>query len=257
MCYDIRIYLENGLTRCVMKKKIILMGIYLVAIALVLALTIVTFAWYTSNKEVNVTPTSVVSMKIDGAGIEDVIDNFEQYKGETGIGGGDDAPYVATKILNVEQVSSNANDVLTCNFKSFSVRLPSGKEVVDDAIDKHFTFRISVVEINDKKEVTNVLGTFYPSSDGIVVDEAGKALKYRDESYFTVTGSSLKSTCSTYVQLQLIFLDEQSYQLVTDGVANEETPTPFHYSGYEYMGSTFFASFELGMDTLNVFDKRI
>ncbi len=237
-----------------MKKKIILMSIYLVVVASVLALTTVAFAWYTSNTEVNVTPTTITSMEVEGAGVEDVVDNIAQYKGETGLGGENDKPYIATKILSVEHDVSSVSagtDVVTCNFKEFSVTLPTGEEVVDDNITSHFTFRIVVVKLDSNNTVTYESEYYYPGADGVVVNADGKALKYSDTNYFTPdSGTGIKKTYRGYIQLQLVFLDEQSYKNYCDTTPGTDDITPFKFSDYQYMGSTFHASFEVGFDTL-------
>ena len=73
---------------------------------------------------------------------------------------------------------------------------------------------------------------------------------FQDETYFSVTesiASANTKTCSTYIQLELIFLDETSYTNAT-APGNTGTITPFRFSSYDYMGSTFFAKFALGME---------
>ena len=91
-----------------------------------------------------------------------------------------------------------------------------------------------------------VKGTFYPNENGVLVDEDGNPLTYQDENYFNVSGT-FKKQCTALIRLDLIFLDEASYvEYTTNGVT--ENVTAFKFSDYEYMGSTFYATFVIGMD---------
>ena len=85
-----------------MKKKLILLGIHLTVVALVLILTMVTLAWYTKNETVTTSNTIITAEPIDNLGITEIVENIVHYKGETGLGGELDAPYIATKIVSIE-----------------------------------------------------------------------------------------------------------------------------------------------------------
>lgn len=231
-----------------------LLGIHLSVVALVLILTIVTLAWYTKNETANTSNAVIVAEPIDGVGLEDIVDNIVQYKGETGQGG-QDAPYIATKIVSITQESTYVDDAVTCALSRVRVVLPdennteinestSGYENIVDL----FTFRVKVVTLNEDNTVNEVKGVFYPSDDGVLVDSNGNALTYQDDNYFTVTHEalSIKKTCTSTLQLELIFLDEASYKAYTSPGSGEITS--FAFSSYDYMGSTFYATFEIGME---------
>ena len=234
-----------------MKKKLIFLGIHLTAVALVLILTMVTLAWYTKNDTANTSQTVITAKPIDDIGITDIVDNIVQYKGETGLGGLD-APYVATKIIEISQESSYPNDAVTCELTNISVVKANKQEINGttagfENIEQYFTFRVKVVYLDENNEYA-VKGTFYPDENGVLVDADDKTtpLTYQDENYFNVSGT-LKKQCTALIRLDLIFLDESSYaEYTTNGVT--ENVTAFKFSDYEYMGSTFYATFVIGMD---------
>ena len=233
----------------IMKKKLILLGIHLTAVALVLILTMVTLAWYTKNDTADTSETVITAQPIDDIGITDIVDNIVQYKGETGLGG-IDAPYVATKIIEISQESSYPNDAVTCELTNVWIKKANGTEIKSTTegfanIERFFTHRVKVVYRDENNEYV-VKGTFYPNENGVLVDEDGNPLTYQDENYFNVSGT-FKKQCTALIRLDLIFLDEASYvEYTTNGVT--ENVTAFKFSDYEYMGSTFYATFVIGMD---------
>ena len=234
-----------------MKKKLIFLGIHLTVVALVLILTMVTLAWYTKSETGEASNAVIVAEPLNNVSITDIVDNIIPYKGQTGLGGAD-APYIATKILSISQESKNAGDAVTCILANVSVTLPGETEVREEYKDitDAFTLRVKVVELDGDNNVTNVKGIFYPDANDVLVDSEQNKLLFQDETYFSVTESNASAnakTCSTYIQLELIFLDEASYTNATTP-GNAGTITPFRFSSYDYMGSTFSARFALGME---------
>ena len=236
-----------------MKKKLIILGIHLTVVALVLILTMVTLAWYTSSDKVEANNAVITAEPQDNINIEEIPSNINHYSGQTGLGG-EDAPYVATKIYLIRQESKHADDAVTCNLNNVSVKLANGNTITEategfsDILDA-FTFRVSVVEIDENNQVTNTKGVFYPGENGILVDSDNNELYYQDENFFTVEGNAPSTTkiCFTHIQIELIFLDEESYNNATSAGENAEI-TPFRFSSYDYMGSTFNATFALGKE---------
>ena len=234
-----------------MKKKLILLGIHLTVVALVLILTMVTLAWYTKNETVTTSNTIITAEPIDNLGITEIVENIVHYKGETGLGGELDAPYIATKIVSISQESKHVNDAVTCALTNVSIKLANGEAVTTapegfDSIADAFTFRISVVTLDADNKVESVKGVFYPNENDILVDSAGKALTYQS-SFFDVDRKVLSATCTATIRIELIFLDEASYVKYTTPDAPGEI-IPFSFSDYKYMGSTFYANFSLGVD---------
>lgn len=238
-----------------MKKKLIILGIHLTVVALVLILTMVTLAWYTKNETANTSSAVITAESSDDTGLSDIVDNILHYQGQTGLGGEFDAPYIATKIIKVTQDSTFVDDAVTCELSSVRVEKADGKTIIDkttngfENIVDFFTMRVKVVELNDDNTVSTIKGTFYPNSDGILVNSNGEALHYQDSNYFTISPSEKpnKQTCITYIQLELIFLDETSYSRYTTP-DNTEPITAFKFSDYEYMGSTFYTTFTVGIE---------
>ena len=237
-----------------MKKKLIFLGIHLTVVALVLILTMVTLAWYTKSETGEASNAVIVAEPLNNVSITDIVDNIIPYKGQTGLGGAD-APYIATKILSISQESKNAGDAVTCILANVSVTLPNETQITtntegyEDLLNS-FTLRVKVVELDGDNNVTNVKGIFYPDANDVLVDSEQNKLLFQDETYFSVTESNASAnakTCSTYIQLELIFLDEASYTNATTP-GNAGTITPFRFSSYDYMGSTFSARFALGME---------
>ena len=243
-----------------MKKKLILVGIHLTVVALVLVLTMVTLAWYTKNDTANTSNTVITAEPIDDLGITDIVDNIVPYKGQTGLGG-EDAPYVATKIISVSQESSKYNDAVTCELTNLSVDLANGTTIDSSTegfenIRDFFTLRVKVVTLGENNTVDTVKGVFFPNEKGVLQYQDGdelKNLRYQDSTFFNVSsdGLSLKKTCTAYLQLELIFLDEGSYSIYTSAGSNEGM-TPFKFSDLEYMGSTFHATFKLGLEEVSL-----
>ncbi len=238
-----------------MKKKLILLGIHLMVVALVLILTMVTIAWYTNNDKASTSSAVIIAEPLDNIGIEEIpADNIKPYQGQTGLGG-EDAPYIATSIVSITYDSTNENDAVTCELSKVSVKKADGVTTIDETttgfenIVDFFTISVTVVELNNDNTVSSKKGTYYPNSDGVLVDSQGKALCYQDEDYFSVTPSEKpnKQTCTAYLQLELIFLDKLSYDKVTNPNSTNKI-TAFKFSDYEYMGSTFYASFVIGVE---------
>ena len=235
-----------------MKKKLIILDLHLTVVALVLILTMVSLAWYTENDKADTSSAVITAEPLDDLDITDIVDNIDHYKGQTGLGG-EDAPYIATKIIRVSQESTNADDAVTCNLENVRVVLANGKEVTTpptgfSSIGKCFTFRVNVVTLGEGNTVEMVKGVFYPDEKG-VLRQGEDALYYQDENYFSVSDSDSSSAkiCTTHFQLEMIFLDENSYSNYITPNSNEKI-TPFAFSDYDYMGSKFYAVFVLGME---------
>ena len=236
-----------------MKKRLIILGIHLAVVALVLILTMVTLAWYTKNDSANTSSAVITAESQDNIGIEEIPSSNTHYSGQTGLGG-EDAPYIANKILLITQESKHTDDAVTCSLKSISVKLANGNEIngstegFSDILDA-FTFRVIIVEIDENNQITNRKGVFYPSESGILVDEDKNELYFQNENFFIVEENALSNskTCSTHILIELIFLDEESYSNYPPADENVEI-TPFRFSSYNYMGSTFYATFALGKE---------
>lgn len=243
-----------------MKKKLLLLGIHLTVVALVLILTMVTLAWYTKNETAETSNAVIIAEPIDGVGITDFPDNIEAYKGQTGLGG-EDAPYIATKLIEISIESSKYNDAVTCELTNLSVDLANGTTIDSSTkgfenIRDFFTLRIKIVTLGENNTVDTEKGVFFPNEKGVLQYQDGdelKNLRYQDTTFFNVSsdGLSLKKTCSAYMQLELIFLDESSYSIYTSAGSNEGM-TPFKFSDLEYMGSTFHATFKLGLEEVSL-----
>ena len=260
ICYN-RI---NNYAKVLMKKKLLLLGIHLTVVALVLILTMVTLAWYTKNETAETSNAVIVAEPIDDMGITDIVDNIVPYKGQTGLGG-EDAPYVATKIIYISQESQRSTDAVTCELTNLKVKLANGT-IIDSSTSgfenmrDFFTLRVKVVTLGENNTVNEIKGVFFPNEDGILQyydedEEEMVNLNYQDENFFTVTSNgalSLKKTCTTYFQLELIFLDENSYSIYTSA-NNVEQMFPFKFSDLEYMGSTFYSTFKLGLEEVSIF----
>ena len=240
-----------------MKKKLILLGIHLTVVALVLILTMVTLAWYTKSETADTSQVVITAEGLDQIGATDHPDNIINYKGETGLGGlGDpDAPYIATKVISVSYESKHADDAIICGLSNISVKLPdNAPNATDQAEDlsdvsSAFTFRVKVVEpVTDINGDTQyqTLGIFHSNEEGILVDEEGNPLYFQNETYFEkgeYNASKNSYVCSAMLNIELIFLDEESY-----AKDPADRTTPFRFSSYDYMGCTFSVNFMLGLD---------
>lgn len=239
-----------------MKKKLALLGIHLTVVALVLILTMVTLAWYTKNETVDTSQVVITAEGLDQLGAVDHPDNIINYKGETGLGniGDPDAPYIATKVISIAQESKYSDDQVLCYLSNIYVKMPNDTIINDQTegfsnIYDAFTCRVKVVkpETDEDGKVTyTTLGVFSPNEEGMLMDEDGNPLTFQDENYFELSDYDLSENsyiCSTMINIELIFLDEEGYSKS----ASERT-TPFLFSSYDYMGAVFYATFTLGLE---------
>lgn len=258
MCYNYFVEYYVFKVFC-MKKRLIILAIHLIVIALVLILTMVSLAWYTSSATGSANNAIITAEGVDGVGITDIADNIVHYKGETGLGG-QDKPYVAQKIMSIEQTSKSIKDVMVCNVDDVYVIMPDNTKITYSTegfenIKSSITYRIKIVDIDENNQVTNVRGTFAPDENGMMIndnealEESERKLRYQDETYFSVEKSLTSATCKTTAMLEIIFLDAESYVNYLDGKI--EDVTPFMFSDYDYMGAKFFIEISIGLDQDN------
>ena len=213
------------------KRQIIILGIETLLVALGLALTVVTYAWYTANTRTEVGMTQVTAAAGVGAEIvweED--ESFLTYMGQDGTNAGSDAPYNVTKSLQVRFTPLSPRNAVQIRFLSVDIDKASGADVSsasDPTVLDEFTWRIEYG------------GHVYRP------DENGYA-------YRMVNGEKQYVEVNTETTLtldfKLIYLGETSY--LQYEAANYEGITPFAYSGYPYMRAVFSVVFEIAVDPI-------
>lgn len=248
--------------RRTLKKKLIAVLIQIIIVALVLALTVTTYAWYVSQTSVAVNKTSVTAAA--GAGVSIISEeegDYEDYMGQTGLGyvgddsGGVDAPYTVTKTVEVQFMPLSDSSKLVVSITSVRVEMLSGKvitssggnvDVGDDGDDGDDSLVVDGSIVNNFTWRINYGGEVYgPDKNGFACrsvydEETGKT----SLSYIEISSSD---TVSFY--FTLIFLDEENYAHWEKGEYGV-MKSSFAYCGYEYMKSVFQCVYEIGLDVL-------
>lgn len=231
-----------------MKKGLVLVIIQLIVVGAVLALTVVSFAWFTANMEVGSQNVRITSEKSSEVSLVIEPDDFVPYKGETGQGYNDpsrpdlilDVPYkVIKKFTMTCRPTEKYTDYAFCAyFSSINIEKNDG-EVIDITKDteimKAFTFRFHVYRENGDE-----LAVYAP--------EAG--------SNFVVLTNGETGTIGSYLIIdkevtlkcgfELVFLDEASYANWLK--ENYLDVTAFRYCDLEFMRAMFNITFRVGMD---------
>ena len=219
-------------------RKVLVLLIQILIVTLALVMTVGTYAWYTSQREVHVAQTTVRSAEGANTVIESESNpDWDVYKGEDGTDMDENAPYSIQKTMTITFTPLTTPSYLQLNIISVVVSPVRGDPIDSSStptIRSNFTWRLEYS------------GTTYQP------DANGFAYYYdsvNDENvYFEISTTTLL----TDLVFTLVFLDETSYQHYLAHNANDDTPfadvTPFAYSGYEYMRATFNVTFQIGVD---------
>ncbi|MDR3216373.1 MAG: hypothetical protein LBT55_03040 [Clostridiaceae bacterium] len=227
-------------------KKVAFAIIQLAVITLTLVLVLTTYAWFSANKEVNVskaTVTAGVPSYIVFDSIED--DEIDLFSGQTGQGapGNEDAPYRIKKILEVTVSNTmGSNAAIAIDIESAKITKQDGSEIniSHEDIKQFFTWRLTyhVVGLPDNN-------TLYAPDDKFFAREA--------PSVGALGGYINPPTGETsyVISLELVFLGEPDYRLweeivqgeIDDIYDEEEKPYEqievFPFSDISYMHSMF------------------
>lgn len=230
-----------------MKKALALVLIQLVVVGAVLALTVVSFAWFTSNKFVYTEKVTITSAKSSEVSLIIQPDDFVPYKGETGQGYNDpmrpelilDVPYTATKKFIMTVTPDNNEGYAFCAyFSEISIKKASGEVIditTDDQILNSFTFRFLVYNDNDE-----VIATYAPEKGtNFIILTSGD--QQTNGSYLLIPEETTLK-CG----FELVFLDETSYAFWLK--SNYLQVDAFRYCDIEFMRAMFTVAFRVGMD---------
>ena len=232
-----------------LSKKVLVLLIQIFVVALALIMTVSTYAWYTSNTRVDVAQTTVQSAA--GANTEIISETspeFDTYMGQDGTDKEDNATYYVDKNLRVTFTPLSGTSAVQINFVSIAIAKAKGgghDSSNDDTVIPSFTWRL-LYDADGEGE--NPALVYQPDENGFAYTVING-----DPSYITVTEAVTMS-----LTFRLIYLDDESYQNYLEHSAEDDTPfinvTPFRYSGYDYMRSTFTVTFEIGVDQINLSD---
>lgn len=216
-----------------LKQKVLILSIEILFVTLALAMTIFTYAWYTSNTLVQTAQTSVTAAA--GAGTEIVLETnpeFDAYMGQKGTDSEDEAAYYVTKEMTVTFTPISTESAVQLNFVSIDIATINNGTVSsssDDNVIPSFTWRLTY---NGHE--------YRPDENGFAYYMSGE-----DRVYIEIS-----TTTTISVVFKLIYLDDASYAFYQAGTYG--SVTPFRYSGWEYMRATFTVLFEIGIDKLVV-----
>lgn len=229
-----------------MKKALVLVIIQLVVVGAVLALTVVSFAWFTSNRFVyteKVTVTSTMSSEIYLV-VEP--DDYVPYKGETGQGYNDplhpelilDVPYSATKKFTMTVTpDSDQGYAFSSYYSEISIKKTNDEVIditTDDQIMNSFTFRFHIYNENDE-----IIATYAPEQGtNFIILTSGD--QQTNGSYLLITEETTLN-CG----FEMIFLDEASYAYWLN--SNYIEVDAFRYCDISFMRATFMATFQVGL----------
>lgn len=230
-----------------MKKGLVASIIQLLVIGCVLALTVVSFAWFTSNQTVKSTNVILTAAMTSDVAItilpqEDII----PYKGETGLGYVDaenpdlalDIPYSAVLKFDILCDPLSTGYAFCTYFTDFSIVMSNDTVInttTDPLISEAFTFRLHIYD----EATSNITATYGPDESGFVVLTSGTAETNGDYLYVT-------EKITMHCGFELIFLDETSYLNWLD--ADYQNITEFRYDDYDYMRAVFSVVFEAGIN---------
>ncbi|NLL55785.1 MAG: hypothetical protein GX242_01045 [Clostridiales bacterium] len=236
-----------------MKKGMVLVIIQFVAVAAVLALTVVSYAWYTSHTVVNTENVTITAAESSEVYLEPEPDDYVPYKGETGLGYNDpanpdsilDIPYKAEKkfAATFKPVISPGLDpyVLSAYFMQINIAKTNGEKIdvgSDAEIMNSFTFRLHVYNDNYER-----IATFAPEGgDSILLVQTDGILTENGSYFFIEEEMTLK--CG----FEVIFLSESSYSNWLSG--RYSMIEEFRYCDYAFMRAMFHITFTTGMSSL-------
>lgn len=231
-----------------MKKGLAVSIVQLAVVAAVLALTIASFAWYTSQSVVNTESVVITAEEAAHVQITMPPEDFEPYTGETGQGYFDpnnpelalDMPYTAIKRFTITFSPVKGSYAVCAYFTNISITKKSGAVVDvenDPPIMESFTFRLHIFDEN----TGNIACTLAPKSgtNNLVLTDNGD---YGEIGEFLYIDSATTFECG----FELIFLNESEYIKWLN--EDYENVNAFRYHDYEYMRSTFSVTFLVGMN---------
>lgn len=219
-----------------MKKKLLLLGIQIIVIAIVLTATAITLAWFVSNKNLEVRSVTVSSKSWGNAVITDISEDITPYIGQTGLGYPgfmeDDAPYSAKKTLSVQVKPNGLNSAFYVSLDQVTIEKSDGSKIdnsVMEDIDSCFYWQIYLLD--DNFAITD---TYYASDDGFIRSKTdGTTLDVLVPKTFNLT-------------IEVFFLDPVSYLNWSNGIY--ESVNAFRFHDYEFMNAVFSLSFAIGVD---------
>lgn len=230
-----------------MKKGIALVVIQLIVVCAVLALTVISFAWFTSHNTVyteNVTITAADSSEVS---ITPEPDNYVPYKGETGLGYNDpanpewilDSPYKAEKKFNMVFKPSDNNNAyaFTTYFTQINIKKTDNSiiDITNDAdILNCFTFRFHIYNENDER-----IASYAPERDtNFVVLYQGGDGQFGNYLY-------VEEETTLRCGFEVVFLSEESYaNWLQESYLDVSI---FKYCDYSFMRAMFNITFTAGM----------
>lgn len=218
-----------------MKKKLLVIGIQIIVIAIVLTATAVSLAWFVSNRNLEVDSVSISSKEWGNAEITDVSEDITPYIGQTGLGYPgymeEDAPYSAKKTVSVHVQPNGLNSAFYVNLDEVRI-VKSDGTTIDGSVMEDITscFYWQIYLLDDNFTVTE---TYYASDDGFIRKSDGETLKVLVSKTYNIT-------------IEVFFLDPTSYSNWNSGVY--ESVNAFRFHDYEFMNAVFSLSFAIGVD---------
>lgn len=241
-------------------RKILIVSIQLLLVAVTLALSVASFAWYLSNQRVEVTVTTVTAQKWGNVEItpEPPGISISPYMGQTGVWSGEsgdkDEPYGTIRMFRLKYAYEGAPMRLYIKLSAATVtKGGSGGTTIDNGhmpegyslenVEESFTWR---AEIIDGAETPATLYRLAPS------DEQGFAkvtwISESESEAGQTVGEHYHITESmdALIRLEIVFLKEDWYlRAISDSHDNRN---PFFFSDTSYMGSLFTLVFDMGCD---------
>jgi hypothetical protein len=221
--------------------------IEIIFVGSIIALSFVSFAWFTANKVVETNSVNITAAETSNVSIVTISnEEYTPYKGETGLGYEDDSlpdlavdiAYTATKTFSIVCSPLQDNYAFYVNLSDAYIELSDGTfvdQTTDSEILNSFTWRFHLYD-SDSGVITS---TYDPGEDGFITLSSGD---------ITTNGSYLyiPEDITLECDIELIFLDEESYSDWEDKIY--ENLVEFRYDDYDYMRATFNFIFDVGMD---------
>lgn len=230
-------------------KKVMALLIQIFIVSLALAMTVGTYAWYSSQREVHVSQTSVTS----AAGANTVIESesnpeWDLYQGQDGTDNVDNAPYIIEKTMTVSFTPLQTPSYAQINLTSIIVSPQRGTPIDSAEYDSEDPTSDPVIP-NFTWRMTYGGHVYQPDENGFAFYFDNNEQKV----YLDVTPEQGESTKTlTNMVFHLVFLSEESYVTYLECVANETEPpyqlTKFAYSDVTFMRATFSVIMQIGCD---------
>jgi uncharacterized protein YcfL len=233
-----------------MKKGLALVITQLIVVGAVLALTVVSFAWFTSNTTVNTKNVMITATNSSEVSITPEPDDNIPYKGETGLGYNDpsnpdlilDSPYKAEKKFKMvcKPVDNRDAYAFTTYFTQINIKKVDNSVIDitnDPKIMNSFTFRFHIYDENGIR-----VASYLPESGTNFITLYESNGEYGEYGSYLYIAEEISLRCG----FEVVFLSEEPYAKWLNEAYSEVEA--FKYCDYDFMRAMFNITFTAGMN---------